>query len=201
MRYLFFNCLLVSLFSLPIAAQIGDPDRADGVSLQEQFDEMLRVSNRFTERSTTFKVVRQPFLESFMNNVNDSISIYTEEIADLKSTITTQASKVQEQTSDITERDNTIATLQGEKQSMTFLGAQIDKTLYGTIVWSIIGILLAAFLFAMVRMRYAASSAKEANVKAAKLEEELDQSKRRRLEVEQSLRRQLQDEINKRNAV
>ena len=201
MRYLFFNCLLVSLFSLPIAAQIGDPDRADGVSLQEQFDEMLRVSNRFTERSTTFKVVRQPFLESFMNNVNDSISIYTEEIADLKSTITTQASKVQEQTSDITERDNTIATLQGEKQSMTFLGVQIDKTLYGTIVWSIIGILLAAFLFAMVRMRYAASSAKEANVKAAKLEEELDQSKRRRLEVEQSLRRQLQDEINKRNAV
>lgn len=199
MRYFFFHCLLVSLFSLPLTAQIGDPGRADDVSLQEQFDEMLRVSNRFTERATTFKVVRLPFLESFMTNVNDSISIYTEEIADLKSTIATQASKVQEQTSDITERDNTIATLQGEKQSMTFLGMQIDKTLYGTIVWSIIGILLAAFLFAMFRMRYAASSAKEANLKAAKLSEELDQSKRRRLEVEQSLRRQLQDEINKRS--
>ena len=189
-------CLLLCLTALELSAQIGDPARADSASLQEQFDEMLRVSNRFQE----FKVVRQPFLEAFMRNVNDSISEYTTEINQLQATIATQANKIQEQTSSITERENSIASLENEKESINLLGVALDKDTYTTIMWSTIGVLFLGLLFALARMRYAAGNAREATAKAEKLSDELETSKRRRLEIEQSLRRQLQDEINRRNA-
>ncbi|NJC26579.1 hypothetical protein [Neolewinella antarctica] len=178
----------------PLQAQIGDPARADSVSLRGQFDEMLRVSNKFQ----FYKVVREPFLQAFMNNVNDSISIYTSEIEELNATIATQASKVQEQTTYISDRDRAISTLEQDNQSINLLGMQLSKETYSTVVWSTIIGLLVALVLAISRMRYASSTAKEAKVNATKLAEELELSKRRRLEIEQNLRRQLQDELNRR---
>lgn len=186
--------ILFCLSSNTLQAQIGNPARADSVALQEQFDDMLEVSNRFQ----TYKVVQEPFLRAFMSNVSDSISIYTEEIGNLNATIATQAGKIQEQATNITERDGTISTLENEKESINLLGIPLSKSTYTTTMYVTLGVLLAALLLALGRMRYAAGTANEANQKVAKLSEELETSKRRRLEIEQNLRRQLQDEINKR---
>lgn len=186
--------ILFCLSSNTLQAQIGNPARADSVALQEQFDDMLEVSNRFQ----TYKVVQEPFLRAFMSNVSDSISIYTEEIGNLNATIATQAGKIQEQATNITERDGTISTLENEKESISLLGIPLSKSTYTKTMYVTLGVLLAALLLALGRMRYAAGTANEANQKVAKLSEELETSKRRRLEIEQNLRRQLQDEINKR---
>ena len=187
-------CAFVLLSPLSIQAQVGNPARADSANLQSQFDEMLRVSNRFQ----TYKVVKEPFLRAFMSNVQDSITIYTKEIAELNSTISTQVSKIQEQTANIAERDATITGLEEDKESIDLLGMPLPKDTYSTIMWTTILVLFGALLLALFRMRYATGTASEANEKAAKLAEELEISKRRRLEVEQNLRRQLQDELNKR---
>ncbi|OAV42903.1 hypothetical protein A3850_016905 [Lewinella sp. 4G2] len=133
-----------------------------------------------------------------MANVQDSISTYTTEIKELNSTISTQASKIQEQTASIAERDGTIVGLEEDKESINLLGMPLSKDTYSTIMWTTILVLFGALLLALFRMRYATGTATEANEKAAKLTEELETSKRRRLEVEQNLRRQLQDELNKR---
>ena len=191
--YLLSLCVLVCLAFSPLTAQVGNPARADSVALQDQFDAMLRVSNHFQD----YKVVKRPFLEAFMANVSDSIRIYTEEIDQLNATIGTQASKIQEQTTDITERDQSITALEEEKGSMNLLGMSLPKETYSTIMFATIGVLLLGLLVALARMRMASSTATEANQKVAKLSEELETSRRRRLEVEQNLRRQLQDELNK----
>ena len=188
-------CLFILLSTGSVAAQIGDPARADTATLRGQFDEMLRVSNRFQ----TYKVVREPFLQAFMTNVQDSISTYTSEISELNATISAQASKVQEQTSSIAERDAAITALEGDKESINLLGMPLPKDTYSKIMWTTILVLFAGLVLALFRMRYATGTANEANEKAAKLAEELETSKRRRLEVEQNLRRQLQDELNRRN--
>lgn len=192
--YIILAFVIACLSTTELEAQIGNPARADSVALQEQFDDMLEVSNRFQ----TYKVVQEPFLRAFMKNVADSISTYTGEIKNLNATIATQAGKIQEQATNITERDGTITTLENEKESINLLGIPLSKSTYSTTMYVTIGVLLAALLLALGRMRYAAGTANEANVKVTKLSEELETSKRRRLEIEQNLRRQLQDEINKR---
>lgn len=196
MRIHFFALFFV-LFAVgnqPIFAQVGNPATADSASLSQQFDEMLRVSNRYQG----FKVVRQNFLTAFIANVSDSISGYTEEIASLNGTIATQANRLDKQETTIQEKDVEISQLNEEKDGVSLLGFQLSKATYSLIMWSAIIGLLALLLLALARMRLAVSSASESSAHNAQLTDELEKARKRRLEVEQNLRRQLQDEINKR---
>ena len=91
-----------------------------------------------------------------------------------------------------------IGSLNGEKDSISLLGMQLSKTTYNIILWSAIGILLALLLFSIARMQVAVTSNRDARIAREKTAEELEKSRKNRLEVEQKLRRQLQDERNKR---
>ena len=193
-KLLFIICALSCLFNQPLTAQVGDPARADTSSLQEQFDGMLRVSRR----NDKFRTVRESYLESFMRNVSDSITVYTDDITELNNRIISQDEKMQSQMADITERDGTISDLEQQNENIDLLGIPLSKSTYTTTMWAVIGLLLAIAVFAISRMRSAIAATKRAKGRVVKVTEELETSKRRRLEIEQSLRRKLQDEINKR---
>jgi len=188
-----FPVLLLLMFAQLLGAQTGNPARADTASLRIQFDQMLDASNRFQ----TFKVIRQDFLGAFITNVTDSLRTYNEEIGTLKSTISDQEAMIEAQTATIGERDTKIKELTEEKDGISLLGLPLSKITYNIIMWSAIILLLAALLFAIARMRFAISSSREARSMNEKTAEELEKSRKNRLEVEQKLRRQLQDERNK----
>jgi hypothetical protein len=195
MNILRFTPLILLFLSVQVLkAQPGNPAQADTTSLQVQFDAMINASNRFQR----FRVVRQDFLNAFKANVSDSIGVYTTEIGTLKATIAEQKAKITGQETEISDRDTEIGSLKGEKDSISLLGMQLSKTTYNIVLWSLIGILLAGLLFAIARMQVALSSSRDARVAREKTAEELEKSRKNRLEVEQKLRRQLQDERNKR---
>jgi ABC-type Na+ efflux pump permease subunit len=188
--------LLFLLFVANFAvAQRGNPATADTVSLQGQFDEMLRVSSKYQ----IYKTVRRTFLDAFMANVQDSISGYTEEISRLENRISEQDAKIAEQATAIEDRQGQIGVLTEEKDSISLLGMPLSKGAYSLILWSAIIALLAMLLLALARMRLAVGSARQAQQDFLQVNEDLEKSRKTRLEVEQKLRRQLQDEINKRN--
>lgn len=189
----FLPLILLSLSVQLLKAQPGNPALADTTSLQVQFDEMMGASNRYQR----FRVVRQDFLNAFMTNISDSIGVYTSEIGSLKATIAEQKSRISDQATEISDRDTEIGSLKEEKDSISLLGMQLSKTTYNVILWSVIGVLLAGLLFAMARMQVALSSSRDARDARQKTAEELEKSRKNRLEVEQKLRRQLQDERNK----
>lgn len=191
------RCLLLFFLAFStqfLAAQPGNPATADTLSLQGQFDEMLRVSSRYQ----VYKTVRRTFLDAFMSNVSDSIRGYTEEISRLEERIGDQEAKITEQEAAIGDRQGQIAALSDEKDSISLLGMPLSKTTYSLILWSAIIGLLAMLLFAIARMRLAVSSARQAEQDFRQVNADLEKSRKTRLEVEQKLRRQLQDEINKR---
>lgn len=188
---------VISLFASPLSAQAGNPAQAsESTSLKTQFDDMVRVSNRYQQ----FRVVPQDFLNAFVANVSDSIKVYIGEIGDLEETISAQAEIIDKLTQDVKDRDGSVASLTEEKDSMSLLGMSLGKGTYATIMWSLILGLLALLAFAFLRMQLAISSANDTKATSDKLAEDLERSKKRRLEVEQTLRRQLQDEINKRGS-
>lgn len=195
MRHFVFTLLAVLAFSFTnLSAQAGNPANAsDTTSLQQQFDDMLRVSNRYQK----FRVVNQEFLAAFIANVSDSISVYTHEIGDLNQTITAQAEKIEGLTKSVSEREANVNALTEEKDSMSLLGMSLSKTTYATVMWSAIFGLLALLILLFLRMQVALSGAKEARSNSSQLSEDLAKAKKRRLEVEQDLGRKLQDEINR----
>jgi len=187
-----FLLLFISNFAV---AQRGNPATADTVNLQGQFDEMLRVSSRYQ----IYKTVRRTFLDAFMANVQDSINGYTEEISRLEDRISDQEVKITEQATAIEDRQEQIGSLTDEKDSISLFGMPLSKATYSLILWSAIIALLAMLLLALARMRLAVGTARQAQQDFQQVNEDLEKSRKTRLEVEQKLRRQLQDEINKRN--
>ncbi len=187
--------LFILFLSHTAVAQRGNPATADTISLQGQFDEMLRVSSKYQ----IYKTVRRTFLDAFMVNVRDSISGYTEEISRLESRISDQEAKISEQAAAIEDRQGQIGSLTEEKDSISLLGMPLSKATYSLMLWSVIIGLLAMLLFAIARMRLAVSTARQTRQDFQQVNEDLEKSRKTRLEVEQKLRRQLQDEINKRN--
>ena len=191
--YLCFAILFICT-TASFAQRRGNPALAGDATLQLQFDTMMDVSNRYQE----FKVVRRTYLDEFMNNVNDSISEYTDRITQLEGEKSNLQGQVSATSSEVSDRDATITQLKSERDSVSLLGIQLDKGTYSLIMWSLVIGLLIALLVALGSTRIAARNNTELKRERDKLAEELDQSRKSRLTVEQELRRQLQDEINKR---
>lgn len=188
------SLILFLLVTSDLGAQPGNPATADTASLRVQFDDMVRVSNRYQQ----FRVVRRSFLNAFIANVSDTISGYTSEIAELKRTIATQNSRIEEQAGEIEVRDQDIVALQEDKESISLLGLDLTKTTYSLIMWALVIGLLAALVLALGSTRVAVSDSSGLKRERDKLSEELEQSRKSRLKVEQDLRRRLQDELNRR---
>lgn len=198
MRALFSLVFFASLLFFPtdhLGAQPGNPARADTMSLRGQFDEMVRVSNRYQQ----FKVVRQDFLNAFMANVADTLQSMNGALDQRSAKIEEQAATIASQETSLEERDATIARLNDEKDGISVFGLLLAKGTYNLIMWALVLGLLAALVFALGRTRLAVAMGKERKGQIDKLTAELDTSRKQRLKIEQDLRRQLQDEINKRN--
>lgn len=199
MRYLII-VFFAFVFSLTAQAQRrGNPALADEATLQEQFDTMLLVSNRYREGSQRFRVVRRDYLDAFIANVNDSIVDYTARIGELEGEVDDLDERNETATEEVEERDATIAELENERDTVSLLGIELAKGTYSLIMWALVIGLLIALLVAMASTRVAATNNNELRNERDKLAAELEQSRKSRLTVEQELRRQLQDEINKRN--
>lgn len=195
-----FLLLLVCLMTALLPGQRkGNPALAEGSSLQDQFDEMLEVSNRYREGNTRFKVVRQEYLDAFVRNVNDTIANFAPTISRLEDDKAELQRQIDDNASKVSERDATIAELNADRDSVSLLGMQIDKGTYSLIMWTLVIGLLIGLLVALASTRIAATNNTELKRERDKLAGELEQSRKSRLTVEQELRRQLQDEINRRN--
>ena len=192
-----FLYLLFLLFCVNLSAQRrGNPAGAADAPLQQQFDDMLDASNRYQD----FKVVRREFLDAFMSNVGDSISGYTRRISQLEGEVAGLENQIDANAGEVSDRDETIAELNKELDSVSLLGMQLSKGTYSLIMWSLVIGLLIALLVALASTRIAAANNTELKRERDKLAAELEQSRKSRLTVEQELRRQLQDEINRRKA-
>lgn len=176
----------------PVSAQ--QPEGLSKGSLQEQFDYLVNESSRYQ----TYKVIQQTWLNAFWTHVQDTLNVQ-------KSLIQQNQGALNGQKDEITALKTTHEQLQLEKEalekeknSLSFLGISMDKSVYHVLVWTIIGALFAALLFFMGRFRYANVVTRKARTDNRELQDTVEQLRKRMLEKEQDLRRQLQDEINKR---
>ena len=88
-----------------------------------------------------------------------------------------------------------------KKNSISFLGIQLNKSTYTITVWSIILLLIIALFYFIYQYKNSYSILSESKSNLSETEEELTIYKKKSLEREQKLRRQLQDEINKQRGV
>ena len=190
--------LFLLLFTFNLNAQINNSVSENEPSLTEsniegQFEYIYTKSSRYQE----YKVVKEIWLNQLRKNILDSIATVEDKLVISQKLTETQNGEINTLKASLEETNNKLTTVTAEKDSITFLGMQMDKPKYKTLMWSIIALLSLIIFFLAYKFKTANTITQEAKNTLIEVEEEYEDYRRKALEREQKVRRQLQDEINK----
>ena len=166
-------------------------------TIDQQFEFAIKRSNNWQE----FEVIKKTWMRQLRASVNDSIAKAKQEMAASLKTIDAQKAQINTLQEDLSKANGQITTLDEEKASISFFGALIDKGLYQTIMWCIVGGLVALLAFFILKFKNSHVLTRDAKFRLEEIEKEYEDHRRTALEREQKVRRQLQDEINKNRAL
>lgn len=199
----YFRNLFIALALFCSALSIAQTDTTseepslDGGSINSQFDYLYLKSGNYRADGKRYEVVRTLSLDKLRQNVIDTINVANKKATQLQGVISTQESTIGSLNEKLSETSTTLSSVTEEKDSMSFLGAQVSKATYNVILWTVIlGLFLLLLLF-IFKFRQSNVLTQEAKGNLSDLESEYEDHRRRALEREQRISRQLQDEINK----
>lgn len=183
--------LFASLFLINITTTFAQV--SSETTIDENFQELITNSNNFKG----FKVVNSEQLTALQQLTSKRIAELKAEIAAAKMASEAQEQKMTDIRSEMESMEAQLAEVSEEKDNISVLGMSFSKASYNTLMWSIIGVLVAALLFFIFRFKRSHVHTTEAQKNLAELEKEFDAYRVKALEKEQRLGRLLQDEKNK----
>ncbi len=191
-QILFFGILLLSITAV-VAQNAKKKVNFKKYTLERTFDSVCQYSNNYQE----FKVVKRVWLQSFKKKLADSLQSQKSATQKLQATIVAQKNKVENLTMQIETLNSSVATVNTEKDNISFLGADLKKTDFKNIFWGITAILLGLLGFFVFKFNNSNSITKSAKSELYTVEQEFETHRKTALEREQKVMRKLQDEINK----
>lgn len=176
------------------ATQLPTQNNLNSGSISSQFDYLMSVSNNYQD----YKVVKKTYLEKIKNNIIDSLQGTASKLANLNTTLNTHDTEVAALQDSLKNVEKELNLTREQKESFNFLGMYLSKGAYNAIVWSMIGLLLAALIFYIYRFKQSHTITADAKKTLEEVRDEFEQHRKRSMEREQKLNRRLQDELNKR---
>jgi hypothetical protein len=189
---------LISLFLLILLGfQVSAQEAIETGSLNEgtitsQFDYLNRVSNNYQD----YKVVKKTHLEKIRSNVLDSLNVFKNQLVTVNQELGSRQTKIGELEKQVSETNEQLEIAEAARDNFEFLGMAIHKSAYVTMMWTIVGILTAAFLFFLFRYSQSHRVISRAKKDLAETIEEFEQHRKNTLERERKLKRELVDAMN-----
>lgn len=158
-------------------------------TITSQFDYIYRVSNGFQE----YEVVKKANLEQLKANVLDSVRTLSKKVSDLNlqmASLDDSVVIVKEQlAAEIEQKNQAIA----DRDNFNFLGIGIQKTVYSSLMWTLVVVLSGALAFFAMQYFKSFGRIKKAEKDFFEVQEEFDQHRKNTLERERKLKRELID--------
>ncbi len=194
---LIFFCVNVGFAQETPETETPDSEKPslDKGTISSQFDYVINESNRYQE----YKVVKMEWLSKLKSHVADSLKAVQKELETTRQTVTSQKKEIEDLNGQVKNTNENLSSVNNEKNSIEFLGAQTNKSTYKTIMWTIVAGLLALLGFFIYKFNSSNVLTTEAKKAFQELQTEFDNHKKSAREREQKLARQLQDELNKRS--
>jgi len=147
--------LLLSILFLgsePLQAQNTMPEVMDEGTLQEQLDyvkEKTRIYNNF-------RAIREDIFLKMKKNSLDSLSAAKQEISGLETLLDERNSEISTLNSRLNSIGDELDEAVKNRDSLSFIGIQMEKGFYNTLMWLIVAALAAilAFLFVLYRRNH-----------------------------------------------
>ena len=170
----------------------------DKSNISGQIDYITKNSNGWRdERGQSYEVVKIQYLSQLKAHVLDSLKANDNAFSKAKAEIITQEKEISTLKNSLSSTQTNLADVSSEKDNISFLGMSLTKASYSTLLFSIIGLLIALCAFFAFQFKNSNALTKEAKLKLAEVETEYEEHRKTAVEREQKVRRKLQDEINK----
>ncbi|MBE7628607.1 hypothetical protein [Tenacibaculum piscium] len=166
-------------------------------TIENQFIKAYRLSNNWQE----YKLIKRTHFISFQKNILDSVTAIKKDVLAKQLQLEAQLKNENVLKNEINTLKNDLSLSVEKENGIAIFGFLIDKSLYNTILWSIISGLLIGLAFFIYKFSSSNAITRETKNLLVGVEDEFEQYKRSSIDKEQKLRRQLQDEINKQRGV
>ncbi|MGB3773878.1 MAG: hypothetical protein WA951_01355 [Leeuwenhoekiella sp.] len=174
-------------------AQENTPEQQKPNTINQQFEDLKESSNNYQE----YKVVKRATLDRLQSNTRDTLSAIKAKVSTFDDQLENRDTKINTLNASLEETKNTLEETRANVASISFLGIQMSKSGYKTLMWTIVALLALALAFFIIRYRGSNAHTVAARKKLSEVEYEYDDFRKKSLEKEQRLGRQLQDERNK----
>jgi preprotein translocase subunit SecF len=122
-------------------------------SVEEQFNYVLDKSSTYND----YKAIKSSNIYTLKKNVFDTLKLMRDDAANKQSTILANNTNIESLTEQLTTTQKDLALAIKEKNSLQFIGINMSKSLYNSIMWLLAGIL--AFFLVIFVMLYKRSNA------------------------------------------
>jgi len=158
-------------------------------SIANQFEYIYQNSNNFQE----YKVVKKTSLDQLKSNMLDSITTMRREVASITSILTGKNDSISNLNAflEITESDKQEAV--DAKDNFNFLGIDIEKSVYSTMMWIIVSGLAAALGFFSFQYSRSFVKIRKAQQDLVDVQGEFENLRKNTLDRERKLKRALID--------
>ena len=186
---LLFSVLFVAQ-SFTTKAQNDLSSRFDTLGLKAQFDYVYSKSESY-ER---YKVIKMSTFNMLKQNSLDSVMKYRSTLLERDSEITSFKTTIEKKDEEIKGLADSLEATTNSKNSMSFLGAELSKGLYNSIMWGLVLGLVVFVLILFFLFKRSHSVTNETKHRLAEVEEEYETHRKSALKREQKLARELMDE-------
>lgn len=197
-KYLFIFALFSFISPMLFAQNDDDNLSLSKGTIDNQFEYVLKKSGDFRgTNGQMYEAVNRNMLLTLKAHTIDSLKTVHAKLESLNNTVEAQLKEIDGLKTSLSSTQSTLDSTNAKKNSMSLLGAQMSKTGYNILMWTIIAGLLALLLLFIYKFKNSNAITKKAKYNLAEIEEEFEEHRKTALEREQKVRRQLQDEINK----
>ncbi|MDD7913415.1 hypothetical protein [Polaribacter ponticola] len=161
--------------------------------MKGQFEKIYRISTTYQ----TYKVIGKDRFQKLKENVLDSLLKSKKTISEKESLLKSERKNIQKLNTELSKTKLDLEAALKKENSISLLGAQLNKTTYNLILWFIIIALSLALSFFVFKFSRSNILTNKAQGSLQDVELEFENHRKKAIEREQKLRRQLQDEINK----
>jgi hypothetical protein len=187
----FLTFLMLLLFSSLTFSQQVQP--IDSISFENQFDNLIKNATKYED----FRVVKTSEILLLKANVTKSFSKLNSEITAKKYELNTQKIKNDSLIGELKTTEETISTLKSNMNNVSFLGIQINNTVFHTLLVVLFLTLIVLLILFIYKFNQSNKITLETTQNFKELEESFNVHRKNALEREQKISRQLIDEINK----
>ena len=146
---LLFTGLFISMMQV-VDAQSGASAVLDSALLEAQLDYIHENTRIYND----FRAIREDVFLKMRRNVKDTLNATKLEVAELNSRLTEKKVRIESLNTDLTRTKNEKDEAIRNRDSLSFIGIQMNKTLYSSVMWFIIlGLAVLAVLMVMLFRR------------------------------------------------